>query len=415
MHPPHRRLAALAPLLAATILAGACGAADEDPTASAAAPTDAPATGATSTSSSGAADPGRDYTPAPGAALLEPTSGTLLGANLDWEQDSLDAMAERLGHVPAVSVQFAPLPFDAAAEGYVEAWIEEVAASGGDAVLTLEPTVALDEVDGAVVEDLVQDLARWNARGVGVHLRFAHEMNGSWYPWGQQPEAYVAAFRRVADAVHDGAPGTAMLWAPNYGSGYPYLGGEHEVEPGSADAALLDTDGDGAVTGADDPYAPYYPGDDAVDWVGLSLYHWGHTYPWGENEVPEDGKFLAQITGTYDGLGGDETGLPDFYATYAEGGDAPMAIVETAALHQPGAPGPSALEVKQAWWRQVFADDVATRLPRLRMINWFEWRKAEAEIGGATIDWTATTDPDLAAAFRADLPDDRLLFAPGGG
>ena len=34
---------------------------------------------------------------------------------------------------------------------------------------------------------------------------------------------------------------------------------------------------------ADDPYGPYYPGDDAVDWVGMSLYHWGSSYPWGAN------------------------------------------------------------------------------------------------------------------------------------
>lgn len=401
---PRRILAALA---VAPLLVGACGGSGEPGAASAATTTTAAAPAVPA--------PVRDFTPATGAALLEPPSGTLLGANLDWEDDSLDAMAQRLGHVPAVSVQFAPLPFDDAADQYVEAWIDEVAASGGDAVLTLEPTVDLTAVDGEVIDDLVAALARWNDRGVGVHLRFAHEMNGSWYPWGQQPEAYVAAFRRLADAVHDRAPGTAMLWAPNYGSGYPYEGGDHQVLPGSPDAARLDTDGDGAVTGADDPYAPYYPGDDAVDWVGLSLYHWGHAYPWGENEVPEDGKFVAQITGTYSGFGGDETGLPDFYAEYVVAHDKPMAIVETAALHQPGAPGPTALEVKQAWWRQVFGDDVADLFPRLRMINWFEWRKAEEEIGGATIDWTATADPEVAAAFRADLPDGRLVFAPEGG
>ena len=68
----------------------------------------------------------------------------------------------------------------------------------------------------------------------------------------------------------------------------------------------------------DDPYAPYYPGDDAVDWVGMSLYHWGSAYPWGENEIPEAGKLLAQVTGEYDGLNGDERAVPDFYGTYAE-------------------------------------------------------------------------------------------------
>ena len=65
---------------------------------------------------------------------------------------------------------------------------------------------------------------------------------------------------------------------------------------------------------ADDSYAPYYPGDDAVDWVGMSLYHWGATYPWGENELPEANKFTDQLTGTYVGANGDDSLLPDFYA-----------------------------------------------------------------------------------------------------
>ena len=54
---------------------------------------------------------------------------------------------------------------------------------------------------GADIDDLVTRLRAWNDSGVGVFVRFAHEMNGSWYAWGQQPTAYAAAFRRVAAAV----------------------------------------------------------------------------------------------------------------------------------------------------------------------------------------------------------------------
>ena len=38
----------------------------------------------------------------------------------------------------------------------------------------------------------------------------------------------------------------------------------------------------------------------------------------------------AQLTGSETGAHGDEAPLPDFYATYAEGHDKPMAIIETA-------------------------------------------------------------------------------------
>ena len=50
----------------------------------------------------------------------------------------------------------------------------------------------------AALTELRGTLTRINDSGVPVIVRFAHEMNGSWYPWGQQPTEYVAAFRRVA-------------------------------------------------------------------------------------------------------------------------------------------------------------------------------------------------------------------------
>ena len=237
-----------------------------------------------------------------------------------------------------------------------------------------------------------------------VVVRFAHEMNGSWYAWGHQPTAYVEAYRRVADAVHEHAPGSAMMWAPNYGGGYPFAGGQHEAEPGSADFAALDTDGDGALTMADDPYAPYYPGDDAVDWVGMSLYHWGDAHPWGENELPEPGKFAAQLTGTYDGAGGDDSAVPDFYAEYGQRRGKPVAIPETAALYNPAEGGADELAIKQAWWGQVFDESMPEDFPQLKMISWFEWDKHEVEIDGP-VDWTTTNTAAVRDAFTADLPD----------
>src|SRR5205823_9919968 len=143
----------------------------------------------------------------------------------------------------------------------------------------------------------------------------------------------------ITEAVHAKAPLTATVWAPNYGAGYPFRGGRYEVGPGSSDFSLMDTNGDGVLSIADDPYVPYYPGDDAVDWVGMSLYHWGSAYPWGENEVPEPGKFLAQLTGAYAGANGDERLVPDFYAVYGEMHHKPVAITETAAFYAPAAGG----------------------------------------------------------------------------
>lgn len=228
---------------------------------------------------------------------LAPASGILSGVNLDWEQETLQEYSDGLGRRPAVVVSFTQFPFTAADETNLEAAYQQVRADGGILLLTLEPRKGLAAVTQAVTDKLAGTLDRFNKAGVPVIVRFAHEMNGSWYEWGQQPAEYKAAFRRVAGSVHRLAPGSATMWAPNYGGGYPFTGGAHQAVAGTGAYTALDTDRNGEVTGADDPYAPYYPGDDAVDWVGMSLYHWGNTHPWGANVVPEPGKFLQQLTG----------------------------------------------------------------------------------------------------------------------
>lgn len=344
-----------------------------------------------------------------GRAPLEPADGPWFGVNLDWDGDSPSAYAGRLGRTPAVYVEFAAFPLDEAAGAQLDAVIDKVADVGGMALLTLEPHGGLAAVTPAAAAELGDRLAGYNRQGVPVFVRFAHEMNGSWYPWSQQPAQYVDAFRMVAEAVHRRAPGTATVWAPNYGGGYPFAGGPFEAKPGTAAFDALDTDADGRLSMADDPYAPYYPGDDAVDWVGMSLYHWGSAYPWGENELPEPGKFVAQLTGEYVGAGGDDTAVPDFSAEWSVGRDKPLAITETAAFHAPGRGGADAAETKRQWWAQVLDPAVGERVPRLAMVNWFEWDKQEQEVDGR-VDWTVTRDPALANDFGAALGD-RFRFA----
>jgi hypothetical protein len=335
----------------------------------------------------------------------------LVGVNLDWGNDSPAAIDGRLGRTPAVWVEFVGLPFSPGDRSNLAGFVDAVAGQRGIALLTVQPSTGLAAVDDAAIGELVAAVAVANARGVPVIVRFAHEMNGSWYAWGEQPAAYVATFRRVAEAIHAGTTDAAMLWAPNDGGGYPFDGGAFEAKPGTSDFALLDTNGDGHLSMADDPYAPYYPGDDAVDWVGMSLYHWGDRWPWGANVVPEAGKFAAKLTGTYDGAGGDERVLPDFYADYADGHDKPMAIPETAAFYRPSA-GDGATEraVKRSWWRQVLSAGTIARFPRIRLVDWFEQRKFETEVDDV-VDWRLTAEPSLVAAFLRDLPSG-FRFAP---
>jgi hypothetical protein len=335
---------------------------------------------------------------------LVPASGALFGVNLDWHAKSLADYTADLGHKPAVSVSFTGFPYTEQEKLDLQRAAAQIHADGQMMLLTLEPLGGLGAVTPESAQALAKDLAGFNHDGVPVVVRFAHEMNGSWYPWSQQPARYVEAFRILAKAVHTSAPGSAMMWAPNYGGGYPFAGGQYEAKPGTPEFAALDTDADGALTMSDDSYAPYYPGDDAVDWVGMSLYHWGATYPWGENELPEPRKFADQLTGNYFGANGDDTLLPDFYHVYGEGHGKPVAIPETAALFAPGAAGGNELAIKEAWWGQLFDPATAAQFPQLKMINWFEWDKHEVEVKGR-VDWTVTNTPEVRDAFIAALPD----------
>ena len=82
------------------------------------------------------------------------------------------------------------------------------------------------------------------------YLRFAHEMNADWYPWGNRastntPAEYIAAWKRVHDLVDDVLGHRARwVWSP--------------VRIGQA--------------GASGELARFYPGDNEVDFLGLTAY-----------------------------------------------------------------------------------------------------------------------------------------------
>ncbi|HET7485295.1 MAG TPA: glycosyl hydrolase, partial [Solirubrobacterales bacterium] len=91
--------------------------------------------------------------------------------------------------------------------------------------------------------------------GQEVLLRFAHEMNGAWYPWGGEPAAYVAAWRHYVDVFRAaGSSNAKFVWSPNVN------------------------------TSGKIPFDAYYPEDSShpgyVDYVGLDGYNWGGTVGW---------------------------------------------------------------------------------------------------------------------------------------
>ena len=85
-----------------------------------------------------------------------------------------------------------------------------------------QPAYSLDRITGGDYDARIlqwgQSMAAW---GQPVMLRFAHEMNGNWYPWaegvnGNQAGDYVHAWQHVHDLVAStGATNVQWVWSPN--------------------------------------------------------------------------------------------------------------------------------------------------------------------------------------------------------
>lgn len=91
-----------------------------------------------------------------------------------------------------------------------------------------------------------------------VFLRFAHEMNGDWYPWSGTKigkDKFVAIYRYVKH-IFDQLDATNVKWvfSVNWED----------------------------VPRENNHFALYYPGDNYVDYIGIDGYNWGNTQPWSK-------------------------------------------------------------------------------------------------------------------------------------
>jgi beta-mannanase len=208
---------------------------------------------------------------------------------------------------------------------------------------TSQPAYSLDQIAAGAHDAYV---ARWareiRAYGKPVVIRFAHEMNGSWYPWaegvnGNGPGDFVAAWRHVVDVFRaQKATNVTWTWAPNV----PYTGST--------------------------PLAQLYPGDSYVSRVGLDGYNWSTLQPgstWQSfSQVFSPG--LAQLASlTAKPVYIAETGSPEL------GGD------------------------KAAWINGMWATLAAH--PEVRGITWFDFNK-EA-------DWRIDSSDASLAAFAGGM------------
>jgi hypothetical protein len=169
-------------------------------------------------------------------ARLVNESPSMISFYMDWTRSvnpvSLKAISDK-GAVPVIT------------------WEPWVSTGGVD-----QPTYKLSTITAGAHDTYIKSWANTlKTYNKPVMLRFAHEMNGNWYPWSEQvngnaPGEYVAAWKHVVDVFRaEGATNVEWIWAPNV------------QQPGISTAAL-------------------YPGSAYVDHTGVDGFNWGADRPW---------------------------------------------------------------------------------------------------------------------------------------
>ena len=341
-----------------------------------------------------------------------PVTGVYLGALLLAEVISIDQFISDIDIQHALFSDFFEFP-EILSDTYQKAKFNLFFSACVDAdaipMISLRTSGGLESYNTQQIISFADFLAGLN---VAILLRWNHEMNGSWFAWGQQPTLYVRKFQEFAGIIHLRAPNVAMAWTPNQGWGYPWPDRKYSIAQTDPDFATLDTNGDGVLNESDDPYTPYYPGDDFVDWVGLCFYHWGNTVDLGRNDVPPPEKW-----GQANGIGDP---IPNFHDVFAVDHDKPMILAETAALFDPAdtKTGSAAeADIKIAWIDQVYnlndksIPTLEDEFPMLKAIVWFSNITFESE-AGVNIDWTLTSNQEVKDHYRQVVADPYFIKAP---
>lgn len=204
------------------------------------------------------------------------------------------------------------------------------------------------------IDSWATGLAEW---GKPVVLRFGHEMNADWYPWGVGANGNTAPqFIDAWTYLHDrfnaaGAENVSWVWSP------------------FASASAVDRS---EVVALED----VFPGDAYVDYVGATGFNWGDTpQPWG---VAGWDTFTDIFQGIYDEL-----------QTLSS---RKVMITETASAELGGD--------KAAWITSAFLTEIPELFPNIEAVVWFnvlketDWR-IDSSVESLRAFVTAANSPEM--------------------
>jgi hypothetical protein len=225
--------------------------------------------------------------------------------------------------------------------------------------VALQPTKGLDAVQD---DEYLRGLARSaKAAGIPIFLRFANEMNGDWVEWYTDPAKYIEKFRIVAKVFHEEADNVVMVWSPNY---FP-----------------------------PDNITKFYPGDDAVDWVGVSMYQ---TFN-GSLDPLKKGIDRSSYIEKFDNI----------YNLYSK--TKPIMLSEGAVSYTD-----PVLHSDRTTWAsyqtELFYGSLPLKYPGVKAIVWFDATKKES---GRLNSYTLSESEPVLSAYKQGIADPYYLSAIG--
>lgn len=186
------------------------------------------------------------------------------------------------------------------------------------------------------IRETLDNLAKYHKP---VIVRIGAEMNVS--ELGDAPAAYVNAFRMISSIVHE-YPDFAVMWSPN-------------------DMCALNK-----------PFDYYWPGDEYVDWIGVSAFMKKHFS--GDTNVPRDGNVYF-MTGDFAYTTNTLKNITDFMERH--GIKKPIAVSEGGTVTQLNYPNGGEIEEWSKTRLGYMYWYAPMRFPQLKLINYFNHNMPE--------------------------------------
>ena len=268
----------------------------------------------------------QDVTQFDSRARLEPTYGCYTGAFIDHE-DSIHGTyrdeyatwrrdASAFNHLTGIhhAVFFMYLGYG---RSFPAKFVRHMNDNGAAAQIAWEPDSLAQVKDDEYLHRFARDA---KASHTPIFLRFASEMNGDWVPYNGDPARYIEKFRLVSRVMHEEAPNVAMVWCPF----------ETPVRT----------------------LADYYPGPEAVDWVGINIY----SVPFWDNDPNRTAEWRNPADA-----------LRFIYDRYAKAH--PIMICEYAASHRSSLDGVERADFARTKMGELYAS-LPRIYPRVKAVCW---------------------------------------------